>query len=138
MFANAVRTIWDKLGWKRTLSDTGTICLDGSINSIHLSRWNTKASKNRPDGRIRWCYIGISSKINIKPTLKVIEPHRLEALIIEDLLRYPKSKSADIQKRIEELPIEDIRKKLLAMETEGKVLTEGSKKGKVYYVAKKN
>ena len=79
-----------------------------------------------------------SSKINIKPTLKVIEPHRLEALIIEDLLRYPKSKSADIQKRIEELPIEDIRKKLLAMETEGKVLTEGSKKGKVYYVAKKN
>lgn len=79
-----------------------------------------------------------SSKINIKPTLKVIEPHRLEALIIEDLLRYPKSKSADIQKRIEELPIEDIRKKLLAMETEGKLLTEGSKKGKVYYVAKKN
>lgn len=79
-----------------------------------------------------------SSKINIKPTLKVIEPHRLEALIIEDLLRYPKSKSADIQKRIEELPIEDIRKKLLSMETEGKVLTEGSKKGKVYYVAKKN
>lgn len=79
-----------------------------------------------------------SSKINIKPTLKVIEPHRLEALIIEDLLRYPKSKSADIQKRIEELPIEDIRKKLLSMEIEGKVLTEGSKKGKVYYVAKKN
>jgi len=79
-----------------------------------------------------------SSKINIKPTLKVIEPHRLEALIIEDLLRYPKSKSADIQKRIEELPIKDIRKKLLVMETEGKVLTEGSKKGKVYYVAKKN
>jgi ATP-dependent DNA helicase RecG len=79
-----------------------------------------------------------SSKINIKPTLKVIEPHRLEALIIEDLLRYPKSKSADIQKRIEELPIEDIRKKLLAMENEDKLLTEGSKKGKVYYVAKKN
>jgi ATP-dependent DNA helicase RecG len=79
-----------------------------------------------------------SSKINIKPTLKVIEPHRLEALIIEDLLRYPKSKSANIQKRMEELPIEDIRKKLLAMENEGKVDTEGSKKGKVYFVAKKN
>lgn len=79
-----------------------------------------------------------SSKINIKPTLKVIEPHRLEALIIEDLLRYPKSKSLDVQKRIEELPIEDIRKKLRAMENEGKILTEGSKKGKVYYVAKKN
>ncbi len=29
-----------------------------------------------------------SSKINIKPTLKVIEPHRLEALIEADLGRY--------------------------------------------------
>ena len=79
-----------------------------------------------------------SSKINIKPTLKLIEPHRLEALIVEDLLRYPNSKSADIQKRIEELPIETIRKKLLAMENEGKLSSVGSKKGKVYNVAKKN
>jgi ATP-dependent DNA helicase RecG len=79
-----------------------------------------------------------NSKINVKPTLKVIEPHRLEALIIEDLIRYPKSKSAEVQKRIEELPIEDIRRKLLAMEKEGKVQSTGVKKSKTYSVAKKN
>jgi ATP-dependent DNA helicase RecG len=80
----------------------------------------------------------INSKINIKPTLKVIEPHRLKALIEEDLKLYPKSKSSDIQIRISDLPIEDIRKCLLKLEKEGIVFTEGIKKGKTYSVAKKN
>lgn len=80
----------------------------------------------------------INSKINIKPTLKVIEPHRLKALIEEDLKLYPKSKSSDIQIRISDLPIEDIRKCLLKLEKEGVVFTEGIKKGKTYSVAKKN
>jgi ATP-dependent DNA helicase RecG len=80
----------------------------------------------------------INSKINIKPTLKVIEPHRLKALIEEDLKLYPKSKSSDIQIRISDLPIEDIRKCLLKLEKEGIVFTEGIKKGKTYSVEKKN
>ena len=77
----------------------------------------------------------INSKINIKTTLKVIEPHRLKALIEEDLKLYPKSKSADIQVRISELPIEDIRKCLLLLEKDGVVFTEGIKKGKTYSLA---
>jgi len=76
-----------------------------------------------------------SSKINIKPTLKVIEPHRLKALILEDLKMYPKSKSAEIQKRLEELPIEEIRKTLRKMEDEGTVLSDGVKKSKTYRLA---
>jgi ATP-dependent DNA helicase RecG len=80
----------------------------------------------------------INSKINIKPTLKVIEPHRLKALIEEDLKLYPKSKSSDIQSRISDLPIEDIRKCLLKLEKEGIVFTDGIKKGKTYSLAKKN
>ncbi len=80
----------------------------------------------------------INSKINIKPTLKVIEPHRLKALIEEDLKLYPKSKSSDIQFRISDLPIEDIRKCLLKLEKDGVVFTEGIKKGKTYSVVKKN
>jgi ATP-dependent DNA helicase RecG len=80
----------------------------------------------------------INSKINIKPTLKVIEPHRLKALIEEDLKLYPKSKSSDIQSRISDLPIEDIRKCLLRLEKEGIVFTDGIKKGKTYSLAKKN
>jgi ATP-dependent DNA helicase RecG len=76
-----------------------------------------------------------SSKINIKPTLKVIEPHRLKALILEDLKMYPKSKSAEIQKRLEDLPIEEIRKTLRKMEDEGTVLSDGVKKSKTYRLA---
>jgi ATP-dependent DNA helicase RecG len=77
----------------------------------------------------------VNSKINIKPSLKVIEPHRLKALIEEDLKLYPNSKSSEIQKRISDLPIEDIRKCLLNLEKEGVVLTSGFKKGKNYFLA---
>ena len=79
-----------------------------------------------------------NSKINIKPTLKTIEPHRLKALIEEDLKLYPKSKSAEIQSRISDVPIEDIRKCLFNLEKQSVVFTEGIKKGKAYSLAKKN
>jgi len=79
-----------------------------------------------------------NSKINIKPTLKVIEPHRLKALVEEDLKLYPLSKSSEIQKRIADLPIEEIRKCLTAMVVAGTVEASGIKKGKVYRLAKKN
>lgn len=76
-----------------------------------------------------------SSKINAKPTLKVIEPHRLKALIYEDLKMYPNSKSAAIQKRLEDLPIEEIRKTLRKMEEEGVIFSDGIKKSKTYRLA---
>ncbi|WP_372473691.1 hypothetical protein AB4865_00025 [Capnocytophaga sp. ARDL2] len=40
-----------------------------------------------------------NSKINIKPTLKLIEPYRLKALILEDLKNYPNSLISEIHKR---------------------------------------
>lgn len=79
-----------------------------------------------------------SSKINIKPTLKAIEPHRLKALLEEDLKMYPNSKSSNIQKRIADLPIEDIRKCLAIMVKNGSVEASGIKKSKVYRLAKKD
>ncbi|MCU0323891.1 MAG: putative DNA binding domain-containing protein [Spirosomaceae bacterium] len=79
-----------------------------------------------------------SAKINVKPTLKIIEPHRLKALIEEDLRIYPNSKSADIQKRLADLPIEDIRKCLVRMEKEELIYSSGLKKTKTYNLAKKN
>jgi len=79
-----------------------------------------------------------SARINIKPTLKVIEPHVLSALILEDLKLHPGSKSSAIQKRISDLPIEDIRRCLIKLEKEGKILSNGSKRGKLYLPAKKN
>ena len=76
-----------------------------------------------------------NSKINIKPSLRIIEPHRLKALIEEDLKLYPNSKSADIQKRISDLPIEDIRKCITILLKEGVILSSGQKKGKTYFLA---
>lgn len=79
-----------------------------------------------------------SSKVNIKPTLKVIEPHRLEALIEDDLNRYPKSQIVDIQKRLEDVPIEDIRKKVYAMVRKGVLAHTPDKTYRKYWLAKKN
>ena len=76
-----------------------------------------------------------NSKINIKPSLRAIEPHRLKALIEEDLKLYPNSKSSDIQKRISDLPIEDIRKCITILLKDGVILSSGQKKGKTYFLA---
>lgn len=76
-----------------------------------------------------------NSKINVKPSLRAIEPHRLKALIEEDLKLYPNSKTSDIQKRISDLPIEDIRKCITILLKEGVILSSGQKKGKTYFLA---
>jgi len=78
-----------------------------------------------------------SSKLDIKPTLKTIEPHRLKALVEEDLRNYPGSKVADIQKRIAELPVDEIRKAVYQLVEEGTLYTEGAKKDRIYFLAKK-
>lgn len=76
-----------------------------------------------------------SSKINIKPTLKTIEPHRLKALIIEDLERYPKSSIADISKRLPDVLVFDLRKCIYKMVSEGKLIFEGGKTYRKYSLA---
>jgi ATP-dependent DNA helicase RecG len=79
-----------------------------------------------------------NSKSNVKTSLKTVEPYRLMALIEEDLKFHPRSKSAEIQKRIEDISIEEIRKYLKKMEVEGIIISEGIKKSKVYLLANKN
>jgi len=79
-----------------------------------------------------------SSKINVKPTLKLIEPHRLKALIEEDLKIHHRSKISDIHHRIDDLPIEAIRKCVYEMVENGLLEHEGAKKNRVYLLAKKN
>jgi len=75
------------------------------------------------------------SKLNIKPTLKTIEPYRLKSLIIEDIKIHPRSKSSEIQERIHDIAIEEIRRILLNMEKEKVIASEGSKRYKVYILA---
>ena len=78
-----------------------------------------------------------SSKINIKTTLKVIEPHRLKALIEEDLKINPKSQISDIQARLPDVLEEDITKITRKMAKEGILEHEGGRTYRKYSLAKK-
>ncbi|QAZ69559.1 ATP-binding protein [Solidesulfovibrio carbinolicus] len=69
-------------------------------------------------------------------TLRRIEPHRLKALVIEDLSRYPKSSSGDIHKRIgQEIPLRSIRQILERLIDSGEVNFQGDKRWRRYWLA---
>lgn len=78
-----------------------------------------------------------NAKINVKPTLKVIEPHRLKALIEEDLKFHPGSKIDEVHGRLQDVPLEDVRKATYKLAAEGVLRTEGAKKNRIYFLAKK-
>lgn len=66
-------------------------------------------------------------------TLKRIEPHRLLALIIEDVRRYPQSKIGDIHQRIgPEIPRSRIRRSVEQLVKNGKLCQEGVRSGTRY------
>ncbi|PND18359.1 ATP-dependent DNA helicase [Ensifer sp. MMN_5] len=66
-------------------------------------------------------------------TLKRIEPHRLLALIIEDVGRYPESKIGDIHKRVGlEIPRSRIRRSVEQLVRDGRLKPEGVRSGTRY------
>jgi ATP-dependent DNA helicase RecG len=66
-------------------------------------------------------------------TLKRIEPHRLLALIVEDVGRYPQSKIGDIHQRIGlEIPRSRIRRGVEQLLKDGKLHSEGVGSGTRY------
>ncbi|AZG12915.1 ATP-binding protein [Cupriavidus pauculus] len=66
-------------------------------------------------------------------TLKRIEPHRLLALIVEDVERYPQTRIGDIHARIgPEIPRSRIRRALEQLVREGRLLQEGVRSGTRY------
>ena len=69
-------------------------------------------------------------------TLKRIEDHRLRALVLEDLQRYPGSAIGEINLRIgEEIPRRRLRTMLGNLVKDKAVLTEGKLKGTRYFIA---
>jgi ATP-dependent DNA helicase RecG len=67
-------------------------------------------------------------------TLRRIEPHRLRALILEDLQRYPSSALGDIHRRIgEEISKWRIKRALDGLAGEEKVRYSGEKRGRRYW-----
>jgi ATP-dependent DNA helicase RecG len=66
-------------------------------------------------------------------TLKRIEPHRLLALIVEDVRHYPLSKISDIHQRIgPEIPRSRIRRSIEQLVNDGKLQAEGVRSGTRY------
>lgn len=69
-------------------------------------------------------------------TLKRIEPHRLEALVLEDVGRYPNTKMGDIHQRIGlEIPRSRVRRTVEQLVREGKLRQEGVLNGTRYRLA---
>ncbi|MCR9287212.1 MAG: hypothetical protein NXI23_07520 [Bacteroidetes bacterium] len=67
--------------------------------------------------------------------LKNIEPHRLRALILEDLKIYKESAIGEIQERIgKEIPIRSIRSQLVNLLNARKIVKSGERKGTKYFI----
>lgn len=69
-----------------------------------------------------------------RTTLARIQPHRLRALICEDLERYPSSSSTDINRRIgAEISAKTLKRALDELVREGKVRFEGERRWRKYW-----
>ncbi|MDY6990753.1 MAG: hypothetical protein SWQ30_22150 [Thermodesulfobacteriota bacterium] len=68
-------------------------------------------------------------------TLSRIEPHRLKALIVEDLERYPGSAIGDVHARIgSEINRRKIKRAIDVLLAEGGLDYKGEKRGRRYWV----
>ncbi|MCF7919764.1 MAG: putative DNA binding domain-containing protein [Candidatus Cloacimonetes bacterium] len=72
---------------------------------------------------------------DMKTTLKTIEPHVLERLIIEDLSRHPNSCIGEINTRLIDIKTEDLRKNLRNLVNSGKISHTGGRKYRQYFLA---
>jgi ATP-dependent DNA helicase RecG len=75
------------------------------------------------------------AKLNLTPSLKTIEPHKLEALILEDLKYNGKSGMSAIKERLNEVYPNDIQKLVYKMARKGIIEKEGADKNRVYFVS---
>lgn len=73
-----------------------------------------------------------NARLNIPTTLKSIEPHRLDALIQEDLRIHPHSSISEIAVRLPDIDKKDIQKHVYNMIRSGKLTGEGSKTNRKY------
>ncbi len=78
------------------------------------------------------------AKLNLTPSLKTIEPYKLDALIIEDLKHNGESKLADIQSRLSEVYPGDVQKAVYRLVKMGDLETQGANKNRTYKLSKKN
>lgn len=74
-----------------------------------------------------------TADVQLPTTLQRIEPHRLRALILEDLARYPSSSSPDIRRRIGfEISARTVKRALDELIAEGRVQFNGDRRWRTY------
>lgn len=77
------------------------------------------------------------AKLDLRPSLKTIEPYKLEALIIEDLRYNGKSKMKQIVSRLSEIPSQEVSKAVYRMAKNEIIEKEGADKTMVYFYVQK-
>ena len=77
----------------------------------------------------------LGAGLDEQTTLQRIEPHRLRALIVEDLTRYPGSPSGEVNRRVgPEVPYRTLKRALDQLVEQGRVRFEGQARGRRYWV----
>ncbi len=76
-----------------------------------------------------------NANLNIPTSLKTIEPHRLNALIEEDLRLHPDSKLSEISSRLPDVDHKDIQTQIYNMVRQNHLKTTGSKSNRRYSLA---
>ena len=74
-----------------------------------------------------------NARVNIKTSLKTIEPYALKALVKEDLSKHPGSKISEISSRIPDIGIKEIRKMVYSM-VGNELHTEGARTNRIYFL----
>jgi ATP-dependent DNA helicase RecG len=78
------------------------------------------------------------ARLNLTPSLKTIEPHKLAALIQEDLKYNGISKMTAIQARLSEVYPDDVKKAVYKLVDMGIIVPSGARKNRTYEIPKKN
>ena len=100
-----------------------------------LLDWQLLKSAGRTQATRYFVDPGLLRNLNFsgETTLKRIEPHRLHALIVEDVGRYPGTKMGDIHQRVGfEIPRSRVRRAVEQLVQDGKLLQEGVRSGTRY------
>ena len=101
-----------------------------------LLEWGLVESTGRTQATRYFVAPGLLRSLNFsgETTLKRIEPHRLAALVLEDLQRYPESAIGDIHRRIGgEIHPKQVKRALEALIERGAVRFEGNNRWRRYW-----
>jgi ATP-dependent DNA helicase RecG len=113
-----------------------------TVNAVHtwigrLPQWNLVEASGRAKTTRYFISPDMLRRMDFSATttLRRIEPHRLRALILEDLSRYPRSAIGDIQKRTApEVSRSRIKRSLDELVEQGTVGFEGEKRWRRYWI----